>query len=696
MTDRAFTIFYASETGTAEALAKRVHAESSAHGLTSTLVSCEGFNPDELSKHAIVVCIVSSTGDGDPPLAARKFWRLFRRRKDPLVDIKFTMLGLGDTNYSTYQGFPRKITKRFTDLGAKSFYTRGEADDETGLDEVVEPWIDGLWDALLATFDSIPGPSQAYPAPTDNDTATPPSPSSEVEKIVAPSAPTETTEVDSASPAVANPVSKATTTTATKKKRQVRHRPKKDPLLSKLAVVLLESRPVPTSEVPPTHAEATVTSARYLTTAQATKRVVHVELSFKNTTPDFAGYAPGDAIGLVCQNCANLVDSLLDRLRFDGDKCFSIGPASHLIDKPEVVPSHLPGTFDVRDVFTRYIDIRSTPSKAHLRVLASHCSVEDEKKRLGALAERDGREAYLDLQRAHVSLLDLLHQFPSCAPPLHVLLEHLPHLTPRYYSSSSSPLVVGTNAIHFAFTVVDVARSLTGSVTLDSSTNDTSTFTVKEERFRGLCSTWLEKELLARNTLPSLNDADADGGATSDKSQLTVTVFPRPSGDFKLPLDPTAPVLMIGPGTGVAPFIGFLAHRQQQLLKGDGTKPGESWLFFGCRHEAHDYLYRSEIESYVDGGVLSHLSLAFSRDSEDGKVVYVQDKLVENAEEVYRLITEEHASVYVCGDANGMAKDVMGALASIFRKCAKVEDVAAQGMVAGLMKEKRLLMDVWA
>lgn len=166
----------------------------------------------------------------------------------------------------------------------------------------------------------------------------------------------------------------------------------------------------------------------------------------------------------------------------------------------------------------------------------------------------------------------------------------------------------------------------------------------------------------------------------------TVKVYVEPNNNFRLPDDPNAPIIMIGPGTGIAPFRAFMQERDAQGAEGD------NWLFFGNPHFTQDFLYQTEWQGYKKSGLLSRVSLAWSRDQEEK--IYVQHRLLEQGEEVYAWL-ERGAHVYVCGDATHMAKDVENALLTIYQIHGKQSEVDAKQALLALRKAKRYQKDVY-
>jgi sulfite reductase (NADPH) flavoprotein alpha-component len=165
-----------------------------------------------------------------------------------------------------------------------------------------------------------------------------------------------------------------------------------------------------------------------------------------------------------------------------------------------------------------------------------------------------------------------------------------------------------------------------------------------------------------------------------------VRVFVQPSHGFAPPADPSVPMIMVGPGTGIAPFRAFLQDR-----KADGAT-GKNWLFFGDQHEATDFLYRDELEQFVADGFLHQLSTAFSRDSD--QKVYVQNRMLEHAAELWQWLSEG-GHFYVCGDAKRMAKDVDAALHTIVAQQGSMNEEDARAFVKQMSENGRYQRDVY-
>ncbi len=165
--------------------------------------------------------------------------------------------------------------------------------------------------------------------------------------------------------------------------------------------------------------------------------------------------------------------------------------------------------------------------------------------------------------------------------------------------------------------------------------------------------------------------------------QILATIQPS---HFRLPADPAVPVIMVGPGTGIAPFRAFLQERAAAGLR------GRSWLFFGDQHEATDFLFAGELQAWLADGTLGRLDTAWSRDQ--ARKVYVQDRMREHAADLWRWL-QDGAHFYVCGDAMRMAKDVDTALREIAARQGGLSEAAAKDWTASLARQGRYLRDVY-
>ncbi|RWS18607.1 NADPH--cytochrome P450 reductase-like protein, partial [Leptotrombidium deliense] len=170
-----------------------------------------------------------------------------------------------------------------------------------------------------------------------------------------------------------------------------------------------------------------------------------------------------------------------------------------------------------------------------------------------------------------------------------------------------------------------------------------------------------------------------------------VPIFVRRS-QFKLPAKSHVPIIMIGPGTGFAPFRGFIQERD--WMKNQGKHVGETILYFGCRKKSEDFLYEEELQQYLDSGTLTKLYLAFSRDSKEK--VYVTHLLKQNAKEIWDVIDTNKGHIYVCGDARNMARDVRDILLKVIEEYGNKTKDEAEAYLKAMETQRRYSADVWS
>jgi sulfite reductase (NADPH) flavoprotein alpha-component len=342
-------------------------------------------------------------------------------------------------------------------------------------------------------------------------------------------------------------------------------------------------------------------------------------------------YKVGDSLGIFPTNRVTEVAELIERLQATGDE--PVSPAMLKLASP------LP----LREVLTSRLALAS-PTQKILTTLLGKVTDAAEKAKIEALLKPDAKEqltAYLD-DREYV---DILAEFPSGRLTPQEFVDHLRKLMPRLYSIASSPK---PHPQHVHLTVA-IVRYQTNS----------------RERV-GVCSTFM-----------------------ADRAQVSVTPVPTfvSHSHFGLPDDHAAKdVIMVGPGTGIAPFRAFVQERVATAAA------GRNWVFFGDQKKATDYLYEEEWTDYIAKGQVARLDLAWSRDQTTK--VYVQDKMRANAAELWAWI-QGGAYFYVCGDAKRMAKDVDQALHDIIAEQGGMPIEKAVEFVKQLKKDKRYQRDVY-
>ncbi|MGW5451936.1 molybdopterin-dependent oxidoreductase [Nocardia sp. NPDC003979] len=335
-----------------------------------------------------------------------------------------------------------------------------------------------------------------------------------------------------------------------------------------------------------------------------------------------ATYEVGDSLGVLPTNCDDLVAEWLAATSLDGRRAVEVDGRELLL----------------ADALRTHFDITKVSND-----LLGFIAERNPHPQLAKLLRRDNRNelaSYLWDRQA----VDVLRDFPV-RTDLVDWLGALKKLQPRQYSISSSPL-----------TTPDEVQLTVGVLRYGDPVGDSV-------RRGGVCSTFL-----------------------ADRAGAEVPIFLQRAPHFRPPLDPNVPMIMVGPGTGIAPFRGFLHERRAV------GATGRNWLFFGDQHAAHNFYYRTELEDMFRSGFLTRLDLAFSRDQRER--IYVQHRMIEHGAELWSWLCEG-AHFYVCGDAARMAKDVDDTLLRIARIHGKLDEAGALAFKKQLVAEKRYVRDVY-
>ncbi len=376
----------------------------------------------------------------------------------------------------------------------------------------------------------------------------------------------------------------------------------------------------------------------------STRSTRHIEIEL----PEGVSYQPGDHLCVVPVNGARNVARAL--------ACFGFADDAYIrVDVTGGRRSPFPNgsTFSVKRLAEVCGEIQAVASRKDVGMLAANTRCPKTKPKLDALAAPANGDD--DLYRSevflkHKSILDLLEEFPACELPFDLFLEMVPWLSPRYYSISSSP------------------KATPGRCSITVGVVDGPAFSGNGQ-YHGVCSSYL-------------NEA-----AVGSSIQA---VIKEPSANFRLPEDASKPIIMVGPGTGLAPFRAFLQERR--ALKDGGATLGPAMLFFGCRDPEQDFLYADDLKAAEADG-LTELHTAFSRSGPER--VYVQDLVRKQGNRVWELI-EAGATIYICGDGAAMEPDVKRALAALYSEEKQVTLEVADAWLNTMAKDGRYVLDVWA
>lgn len=365
----------------------------------------------------------------------------------------------------------------------------------------------------------------------------------------------------------------------------------------------------------------------------------HIEVAL----PSGVTYQEGDHLGVLPENAQGLIDRVLHRFGLNGDEYVVLGEgagrANHLPTNQPVSLSELLG---------RYVELQEPATRAQIRALAACNPCPPHKMELEQLTED---EAYKrEVLSVRKTMLELLEEFMSCEMTFEAFISLLPPLKARYYSISSSPRKTGEQL------------SITVSVVRGDAWSG-------KGEYAGVASNYL---------------------AARQAGDKIACFIRTPQSSFQLPENPETPLILIGPGTGVAPFRGFIQARH--ALQKEGITPGQAHLYFGCRHPEQDFLYEDELKEAEKLGLIE-LHSAFSRQSADK--VYVQHLIEQNAETILSLL-DQGGKVYICGDGSKMAPDVLKTLSRCYQKRHQTGKEEASAWIDELERSGRLAKDVWS
>lgn len=632
------TIYYGSQTGTAESFANDMQREGETFGFKVRVVDLEdvGEADDALSDfchehyqdeqgRSRAVFLMATYGEAEPTDNAQNFIENLQLRSgirgvvstvDPAEEEKnpelfagldYAVFGLGNSQYEHFNAMGKLTDAGLAAAGGQRIVALGAGDDDKDLEGDFEQWREQvIWPALQKAYIHA-----EFSAPV-----------------------TASTEDLPVIPYVAEFLSDGTTTTGT--------------------TTISEEDMHNSTKHFFTAAACPVTTVRELRTAQDPGSTVHVEIDVSNSS---INYQTADNLAVLPENDVALVKSLATALSYDLDALFRLRPSDSTntedMDNQHKMHHFFPTPCTVQECLSKYVDITSPPRRSELKLLAKFATDPLDKEALLRMASKEGKAEYREkIMGAKIGLVDIVTRL--CKSLNNIPLAHLihicPHLQPRYYTIASSS-TVHPDSVHLTVSVLEETRA-----------DDTL--------FKGVCSNYLAKE---------------------ERGSSLVRVFCRDSS-FRLPPDVTKPVIMVGPGTGFAPMRALLQERShsKHTLK---QPVGPNVVYFGCKDRKLDYIYQDEIKNFEKSGDIDLLRVAFSR--EQAKKVYVQHLIQQDGEKVWNLIDKEGAYVYICGGTK-MGSDVcttLKKLAVAIGGIANEED--AKKYLDHLHSKGRLVQELW-
>ncbi|KAJ1653361.1 hypothetical protein IWQ61_006503 [Dispira simplex] len=671
--------FYGSQTGTAEDLATRLAKEASQRFgikcLVTDIEDCDMALLNQLPANHLTVFLMATYGEGEPTDNAIDFWEYLTNgdaedegfipefsdltqigdvaeglqvadQEKPLEHLRFAMFGLGNSTYERYNHVCRALDRHLQRLGGQRVYVRGEGDDDGNLEEDFLAWKDSFWPHFCEHLGVNFAEASARPQ----------------------AASFTVTEVPS------------------------------DEVVSQNVFRGLLSNPRTGRGVVPTYDAknpyvAPMAEIRQLFQDTTDRACYHVEIDISGA-PSMS-YSTGDHIAVWPVNPEVEVERLLGVLGLanKADAVINVESLDEISGKK--LPFPVPTTY--RTVLRHSLDIVSPPSRQFFETLVAYAKSDVAKQWLDNMAS--DKVAYAqqvhDVRLTVGEVLALVQSQESAQGiaseerytiPFALLLDEFTRILPRYYSISSSSLL-SPDKVHLTAVVLRYQPR---------PTLDRKVYGVCTNYFQAIHQYTSRDLLLDPNEDPSTVFGDYPYLLRPDAAtgEFEFATFIRRS-NFKLPPSPSTPIIMIGPGTGVAPFRGFVMERAHVAQTNPEEKIGATLLFYGCRSQSQDFLYADEWPQYFKHlPAPSQILCAFSRDQPHK--VYVQHLLKQQQELVWKLLSEENAYIYICGDARHMARDVNRVFVEIAAEVGGLEAQPAVNYVKNLRGQGRYQEDVWS
>jgi sulfite reductase alpha subunit-like flavoprotein len=682
-------ILYASQTGTSQEVAGDVARALRRLHFSCRVLSFSEYRIQQIRNESLVIFVVSTCGQGEFPDSAKTTWAFLRRADLPstsLNGVEFCTFGLGDSSYSRFNVASKLLEARILQLGASKILPRGDGDDQhrLGLYGGFMPWLESLTSYLNSKFPLPPGvtlnsesselPSPRYKLLFGDRSANTLAPSSHI-------APANPSQYDEHHPYYSH-VIENTRITAEDWTQDVRHVALSLPSLLGASTDLNDA----------STAKAVLNSHQEAETA--------------------LNWQPGDVVYIMPQNFPEDVTKVL--------KCWELTGEEWLVGverlDPEAPEIRVKEPMTVRDFLAASLDISGVPRRYFFELLAHFASESVQAEKLRFLASAEGQEDLHDYaRRAKRSFLDVLDDFDSARPSLDYLLDLFPKLQPRAFSISSSQ--------HYNPSQLTISMVV---VRYRSQTNRLR---------RGVCSSWIS-QLLPPTPLVSESQTSfsmsttlkVQNQAISTSNNTPIPIWIK-RGTMTLPQDPNTPIIMVGPGTGCAIFKAFVEERihiiKREQQAGMSKQLAPAYFYFGCRHEAKDFLYQTLWLQALEIGALTQLTVAFSQDKRAIKYVrqpissdptvpsptmssieyrlpvniskaYVQHCLKEDGSTLWDLIHSHKASIFICGNANKMPTDVRNAFITVAMQSGQLEDTEAERYVRNLEAQRRYSVESWS
>jgi len=638
--DAPFYVLYGSNLGTAHGFAENIGDQALAFGIMNTQVmSLDEFLAEvinektKLEGSTIVICC--ATYNGLPPDNCKLFHKwISSEPRQVFQDVRFCIFGCGNTQWQqTYQKVPKMLQSRMIDLGAVEFFDRGEGDADTDIDEDFEEWIEQMW--LVIPQDE--GQEEEQQKEKEPIQTREKQMNLKQMKHMQVSKSMRRIHAEQLASNMGNPTSRLSSFSTF-------HMPVAIVRDSELTKDVLHLHSVAVNC--PTYTCKIIVN-RELHGKASDRSARHVEIKLQQGMD----FVTGDHLGVCPKNSTTLVHAMCQLFQIDLESVFVLQSNTGKGRNRGFLPKNTP--LLISNILYNVVDLRAIPKKTLLSLMFANATDDEEKAVLSQLSSttKEGRAAYKQWSAKRYNVIETLKLFPSCDLNFTEVLELLTPIKPRYYSISSSPKKHPGEA-HIS---VGVVRE-----------------DLEDNRvYHGVSSSYI--------------------ASLKPGQHINCFVRSAESSHFYLPDDDRIPIIMVGAGTGMSPYRGFLQERE---ARAENKAVGNSTLYFGCRHPDQDYIYQEELESLTEKGILTDLHLAFSRISDSSERCYVQDRIYRTADFFWDTLFNKGGILYICGSGNTMGKGVNEILLKIAEEKLQSKE-KAEAFLQQLTDERRYLKDVW-
>ena len=648
------SVLYASETGTAEDVAFKLYRQSSLVFDSVSFNSLDSYDVLRLPLEEYCIFVTATSGDGEVPSNMQTFWKFLLRKalqSDSLKSLKFAVFGLGDSSYEKFNAAARRLSMRLKQLGGTELLSIGLGDDQAkyGLLTALDPWIHDLWGAI---YHHTSRRAATVPELLENSYSL---------QIVSDEKPDKQNES------------------------------------------LSHALPDESIAITPRVGIGTIIDNSRITQEDWDQDVRLLKIRLQDTVDESesssscggfmgANYRAGDVAYIYPHNSPKDALRMLKLLQRAHPEYTEDTWVNILNISPSKRQRQLDDTrCSLFTLFTQCLDINAIPQRSFFEIVANFADNEEEKEKLVEISCSEGADIYLDFcVLAKRSFVEILEDFRSVKLSLEVLLEVIPRLSPRQYSIASSGV------------------SSPGQMDLCVGLVAYKTRYGREKK--GVCSEYIKSLTPGKSVLYAIR-----------------------KGSLQLPVN--SPAVLVGPGTGIAPMRAVIHERLHNhadmnscgLFKfnsaATSSRNNKTLLFFGCRKKEKDFLFGEEWKSrgcvVLDVGTTesgscsdgtdyngnnsigndndsNHVTVipAFSRDQTNR--IYVQHKMKEHGELIWKLLNEDGGSVFIAGSANKMPQDVKKSICRIIEQHGGKTETEAMTMINDMIKKKRYYVEAWS